>query len=365
MGDLIRTCRPEDVPAVADLFATVFLRRKAPAPDSLVKYFNAFIFDLPSREPDISSLVFVDAAGAVRGFQGVIPHRILLNGKPLRAAVGCALMVDRPEAHPTAGARLVRSFLKGPQDLAMSESANRLAQKMWLKVGGERCLIESMDWFRILQPAGFALWKTARLFSPAALLRPITAVADRVMTKLIASGFNPPAIDSRYSERDVDNREVIAALPKITDHYSIRPVWNEATLQYMLSHASAKTRNGGLVRRIIYDRNDRPSGCYLYYAKSGDVGVVLQILALPHALGATIDSLIRHAHAVGCVGVRGRTQHDLLDPLLDRNCLFVPCAATLIYSKSNEIMSDIRTHSGLFTGLAGESWCGLTGGSFN
>lgn len=365
MSELVRICQPEDVPTVADLFTTVFLRRKPPAPASLTSYLERFIFGLPSREPDISSLVFVDADGVVRGFNGVIPHRILLNGKPLRAAAACALMVDRPEAHPTAGARLVRSFLKGPQDLAFSESANRLAQQMWLKVGGERRPIESMDWFRILRPAGFAMWKAARMFSPAALLRPLTAVTDRMLAKVMTSGFAPPAVDSGYSERDVDDQEIIAVLPQITDHYALRPAWNAATLHFMLAHAAAKSRNGSLVRRVIYDRNGRPSGCYLYYAKLGDVGVTLQIVAPPLSLGATIDSLIRHAYAEGCVGIRGRTQHDLLDPLLDRNCLFVPCAATLIYSKSKEIMADIRSHGGLLAGLAGESWCGLTGGSFN
>jgi hypothetical protein len=364
MGGTIRDCRPEDVPAIANLFAAVFLGRKPPAPTSLVRYLEGFLFALLAQDPDLSSLVFLDAVGVVRGFMGVIPHRVLLHGQFLRAAVGSALMVDQPERHPTAGARLVRSFLRGPQDITFSESANAVSQKMWASVGAMRVPAASLDWFRILRPSGFALWKAARTVRAVKLLRPLAGPADRAIARMAASSLALPEPNPRFTERDVGDDEIIAVLPQLTAHYPLRPAWDEATLRYMLGHATAKSRNGPLVRRILFDRDGRPSGCYLYHAKPGEVGVTLQIVGRPDALGPTIDCLIRHAYAVGCVAVRGRTQHDLLGPLQDSKCLFMPFTATMLYARRREIMDEIAVHGGMLSGLAGESWCGLIGGDF-
>jgi hypothetical protein len=182
---------------------------------------------------------------------------------------------------------------------------------------------------------------------------------------MTASDFAPPELDPRFTERDVGDDEIIALLPQLTEHYSLHPVWDETKLRYMLGHAAAKSRNGPLVRRVLFDRDGRPSGCYLYYAKPGEVGVTLQIVGRPDALGPTIDCLIRHAYAAGCVAVRGRTQHDLLGPLQDRRCLFMPFTATMLYARRREIMDEIGLRGGMLTGLAGETWCGLIGGDFN
>ena len=45
-------------------------------------------------------------------------------------------MVDKPAEHPLAGARLLRSYLTGPQELCVSETSNPIAQGMWERIGG-------------------------------------------------------------------------------------------------------------------------------------------------------------------------------------------------------------------------------------
>ena len=133
------------------------------------------------------SRVFVDKAGDVRGFIGIWPRRMVLQGRTIEAAAAGSLMVDRPEENPIAGARLLRSFLTGPQDLSFSETANDISQRMWEKAGGERLAASSLDWLRVLRPAGFAVAVAGKAFRPASILRPVAAGVDRLIAARAAT----------------------------------------------------------------------------------------------------------------------------------------------------------------------------------
>src|SRR5690349_24555958 len=114
---LIRACAPEDMPAVAGLFQRTFLDRRKPAPKALESYLAELFLRHPWHDPEIASRVYVSPEGAVRGFIGVLPLRLCFRGRSVRAAVAGSLMVESPEENPLAGARLLRSFAKGPQEL--------------------------------------------------------------------------------------------------------------------------------------------------------------------------------------------------------------------------------------------------------
>lgn len=45
------------------------------------------------------------------------------------------MMVEHPSENPLAGVRLLRSFLSGPQDVSISETANATALRMWRGLG--------------------------------------------------------------------------------------------------------------------------------------------------------------------------------------------------------------------------------------
>ena len=137
-----------------------------------MRYFDELVFDGQLHRGEARSRVFVDAAGEVRGFIGVWPRPMLLQGRSIEAAAAGSLMVERPEQHPTAGARLLRAFLSGPQDLSFSETSNDISQRMWQKAGGERLTATSVDWLRILRPAGLATHMAGTAFAPARLAEP-------------------------------------------------------------------------------------------------------------------------------------------------------------------------------------------------
>ena len=172
MAETVRACRREDIPTVAGMFSRVFLKQQRTPADELVRYFDELVFDGRLHRGEARSRVFVDAAGEVRGFIGVWPRPMILQGRNIEAAAAGSLMVEQPEQHPAAGARLLRAFLSGPQDLSFSETSNHISQGMWQKAGGERLTATSVDWLRILRPAGFVTHMAGTAFAPAGWLEP-------------------------------------------------------------------------------------------------------------------------------------------------------------------------------------------------
>ena len=173
---LIRAFSPEDMPAVAELFQKTFLNRRRSASESLKTYLAELFLHHPWYDPELASRVYVSPDGAVRGFIGVLPLHMCFRGRKIRAAIAGSLMVDRPEENPLAGARLLRSFANGPQELSISENANRVSENMWQKLGGRTVTFESLEWLRILRPAGAGIAIAREWFAAAALLHTLESM---------------------------------------------------------------------------------------------------------------------------------------------------------------------------------------------
>lgn len=364
MAETVRGCRREDIATVAGMFSRVFLKQRHPPADGLVRYFDELVFDGRLHGGEARSRVFVDAAGEVRGFIGVWPRPMLLQGRSIEAAAAGSLMVEQPERHPTAGARLLRAFLSGPQDLSFSETSNALSQRMWQKAGGERLTATSVDWLRILRPAGFATHMAGTAFAPAGWLSPLAKVADHVIQKRTKHRYLNFDAPGSFSDADATADEVGEVIAEVSDSYALHPDWQMPDLPALMAHAETKERFGPIQRRIVYDLNGAPVGCYLYHAQPGGVGRVLQLLARPEAVGLALDSLFRHAAGLGCVGVRGRTEFDTIDPLMVRGCLLFHVSAMMVHARDKSLLAEVRSARSMLTGLAGESWTRLIGGKF-
>ena len=361
----IRACTAEDIPAIARMFQKAFRDPSAAAPPSLESYLRELFLEHPWRDPETASRVYVDPDGRVRGFIGVLPMRMSFHGQPVRAALASSLMVDNPAEDPLAGARLLRSYLTGPQDLCVSETSNPTAQGMWERIGGRSVAEYSMEWLRPLRPAGLGVALFEECLSAAKILRPLAALTDRIVAR-IAPGMAwpapvPPAV---YSGADVDDETLIEQIPQFAAHYTLHPDWDRDLLAFVLRHAARKGRHGDLYRRMVYGRNRTPLGCYLYYGRPRQIAFVLQVLALPEAVDAVVASLLAHAEQQGCVAVRGRTQPHLLDALLRHRCVFFQRSSTTVYTGNADLLSAIRSGDAFIIGLAGESWTRLIGERF-
>jgi hypothetical protein len=360
----VRPCIPDDLPAVAALFAKTFkIRSRAGAP-RLDAYLKQAFLDHPWRDPRISSLVFVDRRDAVMGFIGVHPLRLMFRGEPVLGAGAGSFMVDHPEDNPLAGARLMRTFLNGPQDVSLSESANAVSQRMWEGLGGKTVAPYSMEFLRVFRPAGLALALGAQRAAALNVLTPVArgldAVARQLVPRLRLQGLDKAKVNVVAAA----DSEIADALLSLSANYALRPQWERDTLLWLLSHAAEKDRFGSLTRRLVLGRNGTPVGAYLYYVRANGIALVLQMMARADAIETVTDKLFAETFAAGAVAVRGRVQPEFADALLRRRAIFLHVASTLAHSRRGDLMAAVRGGDALITGLAGESWSQLIGGAF-
>jgi hypothetical protein len=362
----IRACVADDIPAVARLFQKTFRDPRAPVPPSLQSCLQELFFEHPWHDPELPSRVYVSPEGKVAGFIGVMPLHMFYRGRSVRAAVPSSVMVEDPEKHPLAGAKLVRAFLTGPQELSVSEPTSMLAQRMWERMGGQSVPSESMEWMRIFRPAALGLSILAGKVPAARFARPLFGLADRVATKIAGGAFGfEPQPQSYGHDADVGDDELFRVISEFAATYPLHPEWDAGTLKWQIGHAARNAKRGTLYRRIVYDRKGGPLGCYLYHARAEGIGWVLQVLAPPSGLDAVVDSLFAHAVATGCVALKGRTQARLMDPLLRRNAFFFRHHSSVAHSRDAELLAAIRAGDSLTSGLAAESWTRLNGDSFD
>jgi hypothetical protein len=359
----IRACTPDDIPAVAGLFQRTFRDARVAAPASLTAYLRELYFEHPWRDPELASKVFV-ANGTVGGFIGILPLRLAFRGSTLCAAVAGSLMVEKPQENPLAGARLLRAYLAGPQDISLSDSANPVSRGMWERLGGKTMPTESMEWVRAFRPFATALALAGDAAPLLRLARPIASAADGITGLINRNLLQLKPAETVAHEAEASDDELIRLIPELAAAYEVRPAWDPTTLRWILAHAADKNRHGPMVRRIVRGKDGRPLGCYIYYGRRGGVAWVLQLLARADGIEPVLDNLFANAFALGCVAVRGRTQARLLDALQRRHCAFFRHNATVVHSGNSELVAAIRGGEALVTGLSGDAWTRLIGDTF-
>lgn len=362
-GGQIRACTPADMPRVAHLFNAIFRGSSGPAPAPLQQYLSELFCRSPLQDPELPSRVYVRPDGVVGGFLGSIPLRMVCRGRPIRAALASSAMVEHPDQHPLAGARLLRAFLNGPQDLSFSDDANRTSVAMWKKLGAHSVPSESMDWLRVLEPAEFALAMAGERMPLVKALRPacraIDGLANRWFGHRFELGGEPAA---RGVDLDLHGEPASRLLRDFAAGYALGPDWDASGLDWLLRQAEQRRRHGPLVCRAVEGHAHRPLGCYLYYGRPHAVAHVLHVMAAPGSAGAVLDDLLDHAHRNHCVAVRGRAHSRFLDDLCARDCVFLNRGSVLVHSRHPEIVETARSGDALMTGLAGEAWTRIAAG---
>lgn len=361
----IRNCAREDIPAVAALFQKTFRRSEAKPPASLQAHLADVYLDHPWYDPEVAARVHVNAEGRVSGFVGVFPGRFAFRGRTLRAAIAGSLMVDDPAADPLAGARLLRSLIKGPQDISISETTNLLSQGLWERLGSTVVPLFSLDWFRVFHPGAAALSLLTERHPGAALLTPAAWVGDRVGGRLAAGQLKPAAPSARMRRDGApSDAEFASAIGELARLAELRPAWSEDDIAWFLAHAASKERYGPCRRTIVRDGKGELAGCYVYHGRPGGTGRVLQVLARPDAVEDVVGCLLYEASEAGLSALRGRCTPQLTNALLKRNCIFVHRASTVIHTADQNLAAAAERGDAMITGLAGESWTRLIGGEF-
>jgi hypothetical protein len=294
-----------------------------------------------------------------------------LNGRTLRAAICGSLMVGDRGNDPMAGARLLKAFLDGPQDLSFSETANDVATQLWTRLRGVVLPQYSLDWVRVIRPMGFVLGLATGRIGIARVLGPLASGFDGFCRRRMKPGEQRwSAVPAGGAEQkplrttEIGSDEFAGIFEPLTSQFALRPDWRQAQLDRMLADAMLKPDLGELIFACVASPSGTEIGAFAYYAKPGRIGRVLQVLARPGQAGHVIDCLVDHAAARGLCGLRGRTQPALMEAMLARRIAFVPVASTVVHSRDADLLRAMTDSQAFLNGVAGEQWSRLIGGRF-
>ncbi|MGV3548715.1 hypothetical protein [Rhizobium sp.] len=364
----IRPLEAGDILRVAALYQSTFAGGDKRASPQLADCLRAFYLDGPGADGDIPSLVHLDRQGEISGFVGVNTVPMLFGDRPMRVAFAGALMVGEPRRDPLAGARLLKAFLSGPQDLSLSETANKTSLDMSKALRGAAFPAYSLEWMRAFTPTAFACDMVLRRSRLRTAVLPIARGIDGLVRH---TGFgkslaiHPSAAGkANLLTRPVDAVTFADAVESLTAHYALRSGWTKQQLHHVVTEAMDKPAYGQPVALVASRGDGAPVGAFLYHLRPGGVGRVFQFLALPGRESDVVDTLFADAAGRGASGLRGRTQPALLNGLLGKKAMFANASSTVVFSRDEAILDSFRTGRAFVNGIAGESWGRHIGGDF-
>ena len=348
------------------MFETVFRRRAAPPPSSLVEYLGALYLQSAREHPDIASKVYVGDDGTIAGFIGTMAIPMQIDGRIIMAAMCSSMMVDPDRADPTLAGRLMRAVRQGPQDLSFAETASAVSVAMWKGLRGIVLPQYSLDWLRVFSPLQFAI-DLGRTHLPlpgmlAGLAAPLDAAIRR--RRLGPQSWRWVEETSPHRDEALDREQTASLIRNLAASFRLAPDWPAGTLERMLDDAARKSTVGEMTSRAVTTADGKPVGIFIYHGRRKGVGRVLQLLAIPNQTGAVIDRMFAHAAAGGLVALRGRASPALLHAMSDRHFVFTSRASTGVAPKDPAIMSALVEGKALLNGLAGETWTRLNGDTF-
>lgn len=352
---------------MAGLFQSLLRKSGQPSTPDLEAYLASVFLAGPQQDPEMSSRVHLREDGTVNGFIGVLPMPLQVHGRALRGALCCTMMVENHTEDPFAGARLMRAFLTGPQDISLTETANAISTAMWRKLNATILPDHSLEWLRIIRPAGFLTEAAASVTGAARVLKPLAYPVDGLLRRRESGWAHLAAAVPQgvAASVEIDDAEMVELLLSLTRYYPVRPDWRPETLSRMVAESRRKADYGRMVRHKVVRRDGRPVGAFLYYGDPGRIGRAVQVLFEPGQAGAVIDSMLAHASERGLVALRGRTMPDLLRVMLGRRFLFLQTSSSMVHAKDKSLLEPFVAGQAFFNGFAGESWSRLIGDRFD
>ncbi|HEX4649670.1 MAG TPA: GNAT family N-acetyltransferase [Steroidobacteraceae bacterium] len=359
----IRPLSEQDVPGVVALFEQVYPQHRWPSRAACEQYFREVFFLSPWRHLELPSWV-AEQRGDITGFAGVVPRHMSFAGRPLKVAVGTQFMVHPAARHSLIALQLVRALMSGPHDMFLTDGSNDQAQRLWVGTGGAVPILPNLDWTRLLRPARYVL----SLLDKAARRRPLlqAARAPCVLVDAVAARLHPNRFagsDDGLSDEPLDAQRMLAHMPEMAARNgTLRPLFDQRSLSWLLEQAALKVRHGRLRARAVFE-GETLLGWFIYYASPGVVNEVLQITARPDSYERVLQRLLVDAWRQGATAVRGRLDPHHVRELSDRHCWFRREGAwTLVHSRHDDILAAIERGAAGFSRLDGEWWLRFIGG---
>jgi hypothetical protein len=356
-AERIRPFAAQDAQAVAALYERVERSGSQRAAPGLVDCFRRFFADSPGVDPDIPSLVYLDDRGQVAGFLGVYVRRMRWDGRPLRMACSGQLFTAPHVRTQAAGARLLRRFLDGPQDLSITDGATDEARRLWQALGGSTAVLHCLRWTHVLRPARFATaYLARRRWARAApvLLGPLAAATDVLLRRTLR---RRPCRRTPWHTVELTAPLMAQSWPRLALRRRLHPDYDAAYLQWLLTEMRRSTARGTLRARLVEAADGQPLGWFLYYLNAQRIAEVVQLAAPDPHLPRVLDCLLHDADVHGALAVQGRVEPGMLATLDARACwLHYRAPFALVHSRDPAIAAAIHAGEAFLTRADGEWW---------
>jgi hypothetical protein len=354
----VRPFAEADIPRVAELHRRVFRGNAADdeSLDAYRRYFSEVFLTGAVTRCAPGSLVY-EREGRVLGFLGIMPRRVVFNGRPMLMAV-CSQFVVDPAGRGQVGLQLLKECFEGRQDLTISDEAGDSTRKIWEWCGGETVLSYSMQWTRPLRPAQLGLSMLASRSSlpfVARAVAPLGPVLDAVARRLAPGLFR---IGSPGGSRDeLDIATFLTCLRGLEQRSALAPAHDARSAAWTLDRAGRRPGYSALRKLLVRDRHDEIDGWFLYCIGTDGTAEVLQISARAGAVGHVLDHLFADALERGAVAVSGRLEPALVAALPDKRALFHRGSCwTLLHSRNADVRHALHRGDTFLSRLEGE-WC--------
>jgi hypothetical protein len=353
----IRALRDDDLPDIVALRQKTFTKSDRATATALAAYMREMFLDGPWCDETMPSLVYEDPSGKPRGFVGVFPRRMILDGEPIRVAVFTQLMVDAG-FRGMIGLAMLRHLFAGPQDLSLADAVNEPGRRVAKITGARVATLYSMYWTRPLRPWRYALagvGESAVQRATRLAARPFMAFGDAAATRLRDSPFRQ--VKPAVAATELPTRAIVEQWPCMTAGYRLTTDVDEPTLDFVLHNAARKSALGTLQRVLVRDESGAPVGWYIYYVRKNEVGELVDLAASPDRYEQILDHLFHHAWERGLLAVRGRLTPRELPILTRKRCVLESGGPwTVVHSNRRDVLAAIESGEARLSRLDGEFW---------
>jgi hypothetical protein len=261
-----------------------------------------------------------------------------------------------------AAMQLVKTFMKGTQDVSITDSANENSRQLLRSLGFSVVPVYSLLWARPLRPSlyafhGLARLKKSKLMTKAgSLAKPVCSLTDALAARVAVSPFRQARPDSTTGE-ELSVEILLQCLNTIPSRQLLLPEYDLGSLDWVLKFVSERKALGDVRRVLVRDKGQKPIGWFIYYLVPGGVGEVLQLGAESPSVSKVLDHLFYDAWEHGLIGLHGRLEPQFMQELTLKSCFFLRNGSwTLVHSNKPELLGLIQSGTAFFSRLDGE-WC--------
>jgi hypothetical protein len=355
----LRPFGESDIQPVADLIWKVLHERKGAAPASLHNHLGELFLRNPWLDEGIVSRVFEDSQGKIAGFFGALPRRMTLQGTTIRLAFGSNFVMDPESRVSMAAIQLVKAFMKGTQDISITDSANEMSRQLLRSLGFSVVPIYSLQWARPLRPSRYAvdtlyrMKKSRTVARIGSIAKPFCNLADALAA---SAGFSPfRQTESQTDDEDLNLETHLQCLATIPSKHFLLPEYDGKALKWVLDFIAKRRVFGDIRKAAVRNKDGKVVGWYIYSLAPGGVGEVFQIGAESPSIGLVLDHLFRDAWKHGLVGLHGRMEPQFMQELTAKSCFFFRHGSwTLVQSKRPDLLALLQSGAAFFSRLDGE-----------